>query len=574
MSDVAAVIAPEPMATRPGGGTPVVASVVDGPGSPNSMGAMRAVLGNRAGRGVQMQLAAARTVDLAQLVVLSAFLFAEGGPALVATYGIVRTLVPALGVPAVTAIGCRLGPSALLGLLAGVAAIGSFVIAAVAATGGPIACLLAGAGLTGVALGCFRPVVSALLPALARSPSELLASNAVTGFFVATSTLVGPVLGSLVGLLLGVPALLVLTGGGMCLAAFVAMRLRTASGLGSDARSSGGRARLDEYLAGARELRANAAARLVTLLGTTQTFVRGAMSVVVVAYAIDVLSTGGSGVGALYGAMGLGALVSLPIAVVMVKHVGVHRSLAIGIVAWGAPLAVCGLVDAPVVAALLFGVIGVGNSTIDICYYVALQRAVADRVLTRVLGVVEAMLQAGVAAGAFAGALLLKHVDPTGALVVVGLVLPCAAVLSGRRLWSLDHRLDTRDREIALLRGLECFALLPLNVLDQLAVRMSRVRFATGQALAVVGEPRGSYLVIEEGTVEIAHGGRIRAVLGPGQGFGEVTFRHLRFPSASATARTAVRARAIDGAAILEFVDAHPPEQASGPVTTRRQRSM
>ena len=468
------------------------------PGRERGVRAVGAVFANHSVRDAQIALAAAHAVDLAQLVVVSAFLFARGGAALVATYGVVRAIVPAAGVPVVTALGCRLGHGALLRTMGVVAAIASLATAAVAASGGPTIGVLAGAGIVGVALGCFRPVIGAALPALVRSPAELLASNAATGFFDGASTLLGPVLGSIVGVVLGVPTLLVATGGAMLAAGLIAGRLPIGAASERATRNADRPDRIAEYAAGARELAANRGARLVTLLGTAQTFIRGAMSVIVVVFAVDVVRTGDSGVGALYGAMGVGGLVGLPLAMVVVDRVGLHRSFAMGLATWGAPLAVCALVPTPIAALLLFGIIGVGNGVVDIGYYGAMQRFVADRVLARVLGVVEAMFQAGLAAGAVGGAVLLDHLGPRPALVVVGIVLPALAAAATPRLSSFDRTLGVRDKKIALLRRLSCFAPMPMTALDHVADRVARVGFASGQIVNVHGNPGDSYMLVED----------------------------------------------------------------------------
>jgi predicted MFS family arabinose efflux permease len=487
-------------------------------GRVRGMRAVGAVFANHSVRDAQIALAVARAVDLAQLVVVSAFLFGRGGAALVATYGVVRAIVPALGVPVVTALGCRLGHGALLRMMGIVAAIGSLATAAVAASRGPTIGVLAGAGVVGVALGCFRPVISAALPALVRSPAELLASNAATGFFDGASTLLGPVLGSIVAVVFGVPALLVVTGGAMLGAGLVAGRLPIAAAPERATREHDGPDRIAEYVAGARELAANRGARLVTLLGTAQTFIRGAMSVIVVVFAVDVVRTGDTGVGALYGAMGVGGLVGLPVAMVVVDRVGVHRSLAMGLATWGTPLAVCALVPTPSAALLLFGIIGVGNGVVDVGYDSAMQRLVAERVLTRVLGVVEAMFQAGLAAGAVVGAVLLDHLGPRHALVVVGIVLPALAAAATPRLSSFDRTLGGRDKKIALLRRLSCFAPLPMTALDQLADRVARVGFASGQIVNIPGHPADSYMLVDEDVpevVDVPSGAPIHPLLQP-----------------------------------------------------------
>ena len=133
------------------------------------------------------------------------------------------------------------------------------------------------------------------------------------------------------------------------------------------------------------------------------------MSIVVVAFVIDVLRTSDAAVGVLYGAIGVGGLVGLPLAVMVVNRTGVHGALTAGLAAWGLPLAISALSPTPIAVVALFGVIGLGNSIVDISYFAVLQRSVPDRLLSRVLGLVESMFQGGVALGAFVGAVLLDQ---------------------------------------------------------------------------------------------------------------------------------------------------------------------
>ena len=193
------------------------------------------------------------------------------------------------------------------------------------------------------------------------------------------------------------------------------------------------------------------------------------MSIVVVAFVIDVLRTGDAGVGVLYGAIGVGGLVGLPVAVMVVNRTGVHGALSAGLTAWGLPLAISALAPTPIAVVALFGVIGLGNSIVDISYFAVLQRSVPDRLRSRVLGLVEAMFQGGVALGAFVGAVLLDRVGPQPALLVVGLVLPALAAAVAPRLRTLDRHLDRRNAEIDRLREHDDLAHLPIAALDRLA---------------------------------------------------------------------------------------------------------
>ena len=230
--------------------------------------------------------------------------------------------------------------------------------------------------------------------------------------------------------------------------------------------------RFADYVAGGRELTANRPARLVTLLGTAQTFVRGAMSVIVVAFVIDVLRSGDAGVGLLYGAIGVGGLVGLPVAVLVVDRTGVHRSLVTGLTMWGLPLAISALAPAPIVALVLFGVIGLGNSVVDISYFAVLQRSVDDRLLTRVLGLVEAMFQ-GWPGGR--GVLRCGPARPNRSAACPAGCRSRAA--RARRRWraagsgaSIASSAGAND-EIDRMREHADFAHLPIAALDRLATR-------------------------------------------------------------------------------------------------------
>ncbi|MET0457888.1 MAG: hypothetical protein ABW195_01470, partial [Ilumatobacteraceae bacterium] len=317
---------------------------------------MSAALANGPLVKAQLALAGARTVDLAQLVVVSTYLFTRSGVTSVAAYGVVRTLAPVLGVPALTALGRRRAPGVLLLTMAIVAGAGSLAMALIVETGGPTLGILIGGAVVGTAIGSFRPIVRGLLPALVRSPAELITANATTGFVDSAATLLGPLLGIVVAGWVGVPSLLGLTTTIVVAAGVAARRLTPRQGVERQDRD-GGTVGRGEHTAGVRELSRNREARLVALLGTTQTAVRGALAVIVVVFAADVLGGGGDMVGGLHAALGIGGLLVLPLTVSVVAAVGVHRSVTFGLVLWGAPLVVCALTANPLAAIGMFAVI-------------------------------------------------------------------------------------------------------------------------------------------------------------------------------------------------------------------------
>ena len=262
-----------------------------------------------------------------------------------------------------------------------------------------------------------------MLPTLVRSPAELIATNVTTGVVDSAATLLGPLLGVVVAACAGVPAMLAVTATIAIGAGLAPSRLPLAPAPRHHHRA-GVRARVAEHGAGLNELARNPEARLVVLLGTTQTAVRGAMTVIVVVLVADVLNAGSGMVGGLHAAIGVGGLLALPVTMSLVSTIGVHRSVTMGLVLWGTPLVMCATTANPLIAVGLFAVIGVGDAVVDVGYFGVLQGAVRQGALVSALGVAEAMFQAGTAIGVLVGAELLGTL---GARSVAGLHRPPAA---------------------------------------------------------------------------------------------------------------------------------------------------
>ena len=158
-----------------------------------------------------MPLAVSKTVDLAQLIGLSTYLFDIEGVSAVAIYGVVRAIAPTVGVPLVTATTSRLGPGTLLMWLGIVAAIATTAITTAVALEGPVLTVIGLAAILHVILGAHRPVTSALMPTLVGTSEQLLACTAVTGLLDGVTFLVGPLLAGLLLVSAGPAAVLYAT---------------------------------------------------------------------------------------------------------------------------------------------------------------------------------------------------------------------------------------------------------------------------------------------------------------------------------------------------------------------------
>jgi MFS family permease len=517
--------------------------------------AARAVLRTGPLRDCQLSLALARTTDLAQLVGVSAFLFEHGGLGHVAAYGVVRTIAPAIVVPMATALTGRVGHGRMLAVLALLAAGASAAMVAVLAATGPTAVVIALGAIVGVALGTFRPITGALMPCLVGRPDELVACTASAGFLDGVTSLVGPLLA---GLLLGVagPSWTVgVTVGLLVVAAVLAARLPVPRLMADESGELGAGE-------GFRSMFRRPQARVIALLVPCQTFVRGALNVIVVVFVIDALHRDDSAIGLLLGAIGLGGVIASPIMIGFVSARHLYRTLGLGLALWGMPLALAASRPAFVVVVMLFAAVGLGNVLIDIGGFSALSRAVPDRALAKAFGLLEALIQFGMALGAVVAGLLLDHFGPRVALLAVGLFLPVAAALAAPFLERFDARLEHRELEAELLRRQALFAELPMPVLDGVASRLEPAEFAAGEVIMAEGDHGDCYVIVVDGTVDFTQDGTRINSLGAGAGFGEIALVRDSTRTATATARTAVVARTLDRTAFLGAMGCDPRARA------------
>lgn len=524
---------------------------------------LRVALATPALRRCQLAPAAARIVDMATLVVVSVHLFSRGGPEPVALFIAVRTLAPALGTPLVLAASGRPSPGRVLFACASVAAVASAVTAVVVGADGPVVAIVVLGGFTGIALSCLRPLVIALLPGHIAGPSQLLASNSVAALVDSTCTLAGPLLAGAALATAGAAAALWLSAGLLAVTAVAVHGLSRAGiddgphqtlRLGTVARAAA---------EGLRILATDRSLRLVTLLAAGQTFVRGALNVFVVALAIDVLDLGDGGAGFLLATIGVGGLIGLPLAVRFAHARGMGRGLGVALVLWGVPVALAGGSSRPGVAIALFVVIGVGNDLVDITCDTLLQRLVRPDALPVVLGAFDAVLYAGMGLGAAVAAPLVSGVGVGPAMAVVGALLPVLAVVAWRWLQEIDDQVGDRDADVSFLQVHGIFSPLVMSMVDHLAGSMSSEQYGAGQVIVRKGDEGDRYLVIEDGEVEIVDGDVVLAVLGPGEGFGELALLDDAPRNASAIARSPVSVRALQRNDFLAAVRSHGSSQAA-----------
>jgi hypothetical protein len=456
--------------------------------------------------------------DFASTVVLVVFAYQHGGATLVAVYGLLRTLAGGSVALAIAGIGERVRSEVLLRVSTLLKAVLLVVAAVTAAVDGyPVAVVALAAGSSGLE-GAYRPLQAATLPWLVRTPTELAASNVVASMMESTGALIGPVLA---GAMLAFAPLAVSMAVAAAFFGFAWLSLRRLTVEGRRPAPTSTRV-LHDLAAGFSSLVQVARPGGFLLLDFAQTFVRGALMVLVAVLAVDVLVLGQQAVGWLNAALGAGGLVGGVIAAVAVRVTRLGRSFIVGVMLWGLPLVLLALVLQPAVAYLTFLVIGIGNAVEDVGGFTLLARLLSPRELVRAVGIVELAALAGIGVGSIAAPPLLDALGMRGTLTVLGLGLTALALAYAWRFARIDRTMPQPGQEVELLRGLPMFAPLPLAVTELLTSELRPQQFTSGSVVMREGDPGAEFHVIATGSASVTVGGTPRPPLGPGDCFGEI----------------------------------------------------
>jgi MFS family permease len=415
--------------------------------------------------------------------------------------------------------------------------------AVVAAVSGPPVLIYALAVLSTIAATLFRPAHSALLPSLCHTGSELASANVVRGLLDSAATLVGPLLAAVLLEVADVSAVFWVAAASSWWAAALLLRLRYDA---PPRPSVSTRPRLVREAAdGLKAVARHRGLAVILGLAAAQSFTRGALTVLSVVVAIELLGTGEPGAGALMTAVGVGAVLGSLAASLLVGTRGLGAWFAVGVALWGLPIALVGVVPHQGAALGLVALVGVGNALVDVAGFTLLARMAPDEVLARVFGVLESLVAVSIGIGALIASWLVDELGPRAALFGIGLVCPVLAVASWRRLRQLDRSVGGHDLDVELLRQVPMLRTLPLPSVEQLARGLEPVQVPAGQAVFSQGDVGDRYFVIESGEVDVLGDGVRVTTLGPGEGFGEIALLRDTPRTATVVARTDLRLRAL-----------------------------
>jgi MFS family permease len=526
-----------------------------------STAALRGVFANPALRRVQLAYAGSSVGAYANGVTVAVYAYEHGGATAVGVVTAVRQVVAAVIAPFAATLSDRyLREHVMLASdLARILTVG--VTTVLVAAHGPSLLVYAAATATTSLGTVFRPAEASLMPLLARSPEELTAANVSSSTFDSAGVFAGPAIAAFLLALSG-PALAF----GFVVATFFwsgyfVARVHTPPGAVAEPESdeeedSGG------FVAGFRTIAAEPRLRLLIGLYSAQCFVAGALGVFIVAIALQLLGLGNAGVGLLQSACGIGSILGAAVALSLVSRARVAADFAIGLTLWGLPLVLVGVVPTAAVAALALGIVGVGNTLVDISAITLVQRSTPREVSGRVFGVVESVTVAAMAFGALVAPGLIGLFGVRGALFCVGAFLPVLSILRWRSLGTIDAGAQVPEERLAALRGVPFLAPLPAQTLEWLADRLADVSLPAGETLFERGDPGDRFYLLREGTLEIVLPGETKVEKAPAF-VGEIALLRDIPRTASVRARTDSALWALERSDFLGAVSGHARSRAS-----------
>ena len=521
--------------------------------------ALSQVVANPLLRRLQLAAVGSTLGSWAYTVAIAVYAYDAGGAKAVAAicfarWGLSALLAPWLALPA-DRFSRRLvmltADVARIGLLAGMCAL--------AAVHGPALGVYALAVATSVVSTAFHPAQQALLPSLARTPEELTAANVSMSTISSVGMFAGPALGGVLLAVSGPSLVFAVTATAFAWSAACLVRIPpdpAPARLAEDVRL------LPALLGGFRAIAVDPALRVVVGVMSAQTLVCGAFEVLLVVIAIRMLHAGNAGVGWLNAAVGVGGIVGAVVVTALAGRKRLAGDLGIGALLWGTPLVLVAVWTNLGFVLLLFAIIGMANTIVDVAGITLMQRTAADEVLARVFGVLESLMLATLAVGSLVTPAIVASLGTKTTLVVVGAVLPALLLPA----WPTLRRVDASARipqGLEPLRAVSIFAPLPEPVLERLAASAAALSVAAGETVFAQGDRGDRFYVIESGRAEVIVDGAAPKALGPGDFFGEIAL--LRDVPRTATVRAAeeLRLYAIERDDFIAAVTGHAPSLAA-----------
>ena len=504
-------------------------------GTPSVLAALSARTGMRR---VLAAYAAYGFIEFFAWLVIVLWCFDRGGASLAGAAAVVQLIPAALLGPALAGIGDRLPRGTALALAHGLVVVCAVLTwAALAADASTVLVIAAATTLTTM-IAVVRPIHFAALPQLASAPAQLVSANSLSAVLDGTSRFVGPVVAGVLVAGVGASAAMAVAAAVAALPPLLCLRLGLNAPAEPEEEESGQRAALGGVIALWRDW-----ASLALLFVLAIDFVvTGALDILGVAYAEDVLALAEDGAGLLIGSLGVGGLIGAFAGASLSQGRRLARVVIGGAVLEGAAFALVPVWGLLAPAAVTLALTGFGGAATVVAGRTLLQRATDDRILARVFAVQESTALLGTAIGALLVPLLIDRVGTELAWVPLGVGFALAAVACTGLVLRLEKRAQYLPEELSLLRRVDFLAELPPYDLERLARNSRWVDLEAGTVVLRQGDLGRDFFIIATGEVGVTIDGRRKpGELGAGEFFGEIALLRRIPRTATITAETDVR---------------------------------
>ena len=515
-----------------------------------------AVFANRRLRRLELAFAGFNAAEWGVWIAMLVYAFDHGGATAAGLVALAQLAPAALFAPLAATLADRRPPARVLtlGYVAQAGAMGATAVALLASAPPLLAYGLAATAASAVTIT--RPAQAALVPSIVRGIDELTATNVVSSWIESVSVLTAPAVAGALLAVSGPGAVFAVMAGVALLSAMLVAPLEGPPGAASSD-SSGGRS-IAQLGAGFEIVAREPAARLLVAVLGAQFVLIGALDVLFVVLAVDVLGLGGSGAGYLNATFGAGGVLGVGATAGLVGRARLAPPLTVAALGWALALLLLGLWPTVLGAFSLLAAAGATRSVLDVAARTLLQRTARGDLLGRVFGLLEALDAVGLAVGSVLAPLLVAALGPEAAIAGLAPIIPALLLLSVRRLREADERADVPVVEVALLRSLPIFSSLDAPVLESVARSLQAVDLRPGERVIREGDPGERYYVVADGALEVTQASVPIRTVERGAGVGEISLL-ARVPcTATVTASTAARLYALDGERFLELLSTHP----------------
>jgi predicted MFS family arabinose efflux permease len=373
----------------------------------------------------------------------------------------------------------------------------------------------------------YRPALNAGIP-LVVGERDATAANALDGAVHQISTFLGPLLGTAVLWLFGVPAAFVTNAITFGCSALLLSRVSLLGGPPPAVHHLEHRAERwwGSFKAGVSSVTHQAGLALMTWLVFAFSVARGFELVLLVLVAQNTLSLGSEGVGVLTAAIGVGALAMVPfvarIATVRRPAATVIASLLLSSI----PLALLAVIEVPVAACAVLVAVGVGVVVFEVLSITLIQRLSRIDLLGRVFGIENMAVNAGKLVGATLAPILVTALSLSDALLVATLVVAVSAIGAAPGLRQVARTSLARRREleplVTALARLALFDGASQPALERLAGGVRARHVPAGTMVIRQGDAPDNLYVIRAGTFDVIKDGVHVATIGTDDWFGEI----------------------------------------------------